>query len=74
MDGSASGSSKTDAFVSHVRDIKYGLVHEIAQCIRWFVHPVFSNLFYHMRNTRSSDTSQPDNEESLLLTSTMLPS
>lgn len=74
MDGSASDSSKNGAFVSHVKDIKYGLIHETAQCIRQFVHPFFSNLFYHKRTTRSSDTSQLNNEESLLLASTTLPS
>lgn len=62
MDGSASDFSKTDAFVSHVRDIKHGLVNETAQCIRQFVHPFFSNLFYHMRNRDPTHKSQPNNE------------
>lgn len=43
-------------------------LHSISE----LVHSFFSSLFCHMRNIKSSDTSQPNNEESPLLMSTSL--
>lgn len=61
---------QTDAFVSHVRHVKHGLVNETAQCPRRFVHPLFCSLFSHMRNTSPSDAPSQIMRN---LTSTTLP-